>query len=136
MGQIKQIEEENKKVNELDHITKGEDLLKRLRTLNDDVNQKIKILAVIDILNRRINDATIILKNKIAEIKRNNKPISDHLTEILTIIIRFLSGIIMYLAPTLIIAIIIIYFIYSESEYATHFRNSIRGSVPVPPAAE
>ena len=87
-------------------------------------------------LNKRINEATTTLKNKIDEITRNNKPMSDHISEMIILIFTFISSIIMYLAPTLIIAIVIIYFIYSESEYATLVRNSIRGSVPTPPPAE
>jgi hypothetical protein len=136
LTQVKQIEDETKKVTELDHIPKGQELLNRLKNLTNIVNDKIKSESVIEILNKRINDATTTLKNKIDEITKNNKPISDHVTEMIILIFKFISSIILYLAPTLIIAIVIIYFIYSESEYATLVRNSIRGLVPTPPAAE
>jgi hypothetical protein len=136
LTQVKQIEDETKKITELDHIPKGQELLNRLKNLTNIVNDKIKSQSVIEILNKRINEATTTLKNKIDEITKNNKPISDHTTETIILFFKFISSIIIYLAPTLIIAIIIIYFIYSESEYATLVRNSIRGSVPTPPAAE
>jgi len=136
LTQVKQIEDETKKITELDHIPKGQELLNRLKNLTNIVNDKIKSQSVTEILNKRINDATTTLKNKIDEITKNNKPISDHTTEMIILIFKFITSIIMYLAPTLIIAIVIIYFIYSESEYATLVRNSIRGLVPTPPAAE
>jgi len=127
LAEIKQLETEiNDSINIPDNLVRASKISDRLEDLKKSIDNKVKSKTIIELLTNRINFILGNLHKKIIEIKDSDKGILDLLPNVIASIISFIINLTIYILPLLIIGFLIIYVIYSESEYAYAIKEWIK----------
>jgi len=127
LAEIKQIETDvQNNINIPDNLERANKISSRLEELEKSVKSKIKSKTVIDLLTNRIHFILGSLHKKIIQIKKSDKGILDLLPIVIVDIISFLINFMFLILPILIIGFLIIYVIFSESEYAIAIKEWIQ----------
>ena len=127
LAEIKQLETEvNDSINIPDNLVRANKISDRLEDLKKSINNKVKSKTIVELLTNRINFILGNLHKKIIEIKDSDKGILELLPNLIANIISFIINLTIYIIPILIIGFLIIYVLYSESEYADAIRIWIK----------
>lgn len=124
---LNEINDINKKIDgsvvEIDDLSKGKDLKKRLTSLKDTIMSRAAGSSLAQLLIGKLDETQKKLKNKMSSIKNKNKPFFDDLYEMLLTYLAVLSDTLIFFSPTIIIFSIVLYILYSKSEYALFIRG-------------
>jgi hypothetical protein len=124
LEEIKQLETEvNNNLNISDNLPRADKISDRLEKLEKSVKNRVKSKTIIELLTNRIHFILGNLHKKVIEIKKADKGILDLLPNVFVDIISFLINFIFLIIPILLIGFLIIYTIFSESEYASAIRE-------------
>jgi hypothetical protein len=127
LSEIKQLETEvNDNINISDNLARANKISDRLEELEKSIKKKVKSNSIVELLTNRIHFILGNLHKKVIEIKNSDKGILELLPNVIENIISFIIGLTIYIIPILIIGFLIIYLIYSESEYANAIREWIQ----------
>ena len=108
---------------EVEDLSKGKDLKKRLTSLRDTIMSKAAGSSLAQLLIGKLDETNKKLKNKMTSIKNRNKPFFDDLYEMLLTYLAVLSDTLIFFSPTIIIFTVVLYVLYSKSEYAVFIRG-------------
>ena len=141
LEEIKQLETEvNSNLNISDNLPRADKISDRLEKLEKSVKNRIKSKTVIELLTNRIHFILGNLHKKVIEIKNADKGILDLLPIVFVNIITFLINFLFLIIPILLIGFLIIYVVFSESEYANAIKEWIKNlfnfSTPKVPIVE
>ena len=124
LEEIKQLETEvNDNINISDNLVRANKISDRLEELEKSIKKKIKSNTIIDLLTNRIHFILGNLHKKVIEIKNSDKGILELLPNVIANIASFIINLTIYIIPILIIGFLIIYTVFSESEYAIAIRE-------------
>ena len=141
LAEIKQLESEvNDNINIPDNLGRANKISNRLEELEKSIKKKIKSETIIELLTNRIHFILGNLHKKVIEIKNADKGILDLLPIVFVNIITFLINFLFLIIPILLIGFLIIYVVFSESEYANAIKEWIKNlfnfSTPKVPIVE
>ncbi len=129
MNEIKQIDKNiQSNIKEPEDLSKAQEIKNRLKSLSNAIKKTAGNSPIGSLLIDKINQTMNKLKKRTKTIKENNRPLFDTLYEMLVVFLTMLSQTLIYFAPTLIVAVIVLYIIYSDSEYATFIRSIFKKS--------
>ena len=124
LEEIKQLETEvNDNINISDNLVRANKISNRLEELEKSIKKKIKSNTIIDLLTSRIYFILGNLHKKVIEIKNSDKGILELLPNVIANIVSFIVSLTIYIIPILLIGFLIIYTVFSESEYAIAIRE-------------
>jgi len=127
LSEIKELETEvNNNINIVDNIPRATNISDRLEQLEKSIKNRIKSNTIIELLTNRIHFILGNIHKKIIEIKNSDKGILELLPNLIVNIIEFIINLTIYVLPILIVGTILIYVLFSESEYAIAFREWIK----------
>lgn len=129
MNEIKDIDKNiQDNIKEPEDLSKAQEIKNRLKSLSNAIKLKAKNSPIGDLLLDKLKQTMDKLKKRTKTIKENSRPLFDTLYEMLLVLLTMLSQALVYFAPTLIVAVIVLYIIYSDSEYATFIRGIFKKS--------
>jgi hypothetical protein len=124
---LNEIKDIDKKIDgnivEVEDLSKGKDLKKRLTSLRDTIMSRAAGSSLAQLLIGKLDETNKKLKNKMTSIKNRNKPFFDDLYEMLLTYLAVLSDTLIFFSPTIIIFTVVLYVLYSKSEYAVFIRG-------------
>ena len=124
LNEIKDIDKKiDGNVVELDDLQKGNDLKKRLSSLRATIKSRAAGSSLAQLLIDKVDETNKKLKKKISSIRNNNKPFFDDVYEMMLTYLAVLSDTLIFFSPTIIIFSIVLYVLYSKSEYAVFIRG-------------
>ena len=127
LSEIKQLETEvNENINIPDNIGRANKISDRLEKLEKSIKKRVKSNTIIELLTNRINFILGNLHKKVIEIKDSDKGVLELLPNVIANIILFIINLTIYIIPILIIGFLIIYVIFSKSEYAIAIKEKIQ----------
>jgi len=126
---LNEINSINKKIDtiiDIDDTLKLDILKKKLSTIRDVILVKESNTLLAQLLLSKVEETRKKLNKKMNDIKDDNKPLFDTLYEILLSNLSVLSEMLIYFSPTIIVFVVVLYILYSTSEYATLIRDSFQ----------
>ena len=124
LSEIKELESETyTKINNPDNIGRANEISDRVISLEKMIKTNIKSKPIVELLQTRLQNLYKDVTKKIKDIKYSDKGISDLLPSVIADIILTIVGILFYIIPILIISVILIYIIFSETENAVSIRE-------------
>jgi len=124
LSEIKDLESETyTKINNPDNIGRANEISDRVTSLEKMIKKNIKSKQIVELLLTRLQNLYKDITKKIKDIKYSDKGIADLLPSVIADIILTIVGILFYIIPILIISVILIYIIFSETENAVSIRE-------------